>query len=342
MTAAPRLIVEFPAADVPDAAAVQNLLAAARDAAALAAARSVSLLLPEAADGGGPGLDPGILAGILSAGVRGPGATGTVTRPACAPPWLIVTASTSRNAPYNLARRIQSLNRITAGRVGLFLRGTGLDPVTSGAGGSLQTAAGHPSRLLAEYVEVLRRLGASFQEEALIGDRKAGRFADPHSLVPASFAGEIYSVAGALNVPLPSAHRTLLLAEAASIAPGVPVDGVVGPDSSLPEGVDAPAYSTLTWLPAGSRREALDALEWHHGPLPHAVTNGGVPTVAGPSGVVVAGTPDDVAQVLQDTAPEHTLLRVRAGAGDFAGLLDSLFEVLPEQHESRDLQAHAR
>ena len=131
MTAAPRLIVEFPAAAAPDAAAARVLVAAARKAAAVAGARSVPLLLPETADGGGPVLDPGILAGILTADLRGPGTPGTVTRPAGAPPWLIITASTSRNAPYNLARRIQSLNRITGGRVGLFLRADGLDPVTA-------------------------------------------------------------------------------------------------------------------------------------------------------------------------------------------------------------------
>lgn len=346
MTAAPRFIAEFPAADVPDAAAARIVVAAAREAAAVAAARSVPLLLQETPDAGRPGLDPGILAGILTAGLRGPDATGTVTRPACAPPWLIVGASTSRNAPFNLARRIQSLNRVTGGRVGLFLRATGLDPVTASAadaaGGpaGLAASAGQPSRLLAEYVEVLRRLWRSFPEEALIGDRAAGRFADPRSLVPASFAGEVYAVAGALNVPLPSAHHTLLLADAASAAPGLPVDGVIGPDAGAADVLSVPAYGTLTWLPARSRREALDALGWHHGPLPEAVANGGVPAVAGASGLVVAGGPDDVAQVLQDTA--NALLRIRTGAGGFAAALDALFEALPHHHESRDLQAHAR
>ncbi len=319
MTAAPRLIVEFPAAAAPDAAAARVLVAAARKAAAVAGARSVPLLLPETADGGGPVLDPGILAGILTADLRGPGTpgAGTVTRPAGAPPWLIITAGTSRNAPYNLARRIQSLNRITGGRVGLFLRADGLDPVTAGAAAHGTGAAAGPARLLDEYVEVLRRLWQSFPEEALIGDREAGRFADPRSLVPASFSGEAYSVAGSLNVPLPSAHRTLLFADAASAAPGGPVDGIIAPDSGISRAAAAPVYRTVTWIPASAG-------------------------VAAVTGTTVTGTADDVARVLRDGSPDPVLLRVRAGAAQFATLLDALFEALPEQYESRDLQAHAR
>jgi hypothetical protein len=324
MTSAPPLIIEFPAAGVTDSAATKTVVAAARDTAAIAAARSVPLLLPETADGG-PGLDPSILAGILAADLLGPNTAGTVTRPAGAAPRLIVTAATSRNAPYNLARRIQSLNRITCGQVGLFLRADGLDPVTSGASSQGAAATGQ-SRLLSEYVEVLRRLWVSFPEEALIGDREAGRFADPRSLVPASFTGEVYSVGGALNVPLPSAHRTLLLTDAVGTAPGGAVDGVIAPDSNTPDsnipgstqGSGAvPAYRTVTWLPSNR--------------LP----------AEGTRGIEVAGTPDDAARVLLDGPPGHVLLRVRAGASEQAALLDALFDVLPDQHESRDLQAHA-
>ncbi|PVZ53863.1 LLM class flavin-dependent oxidoreductase [Arthrobacter sp. H-02-3] len=342
MTTAPQLIVEFPGVEVSDPEAARTVLSAARDAAAVTAARSVPLLLPETVDGGGPGLDPSILAGILTADLRGPHIAGTVARPADARPWLIATASTSRNAPFNLARRIQSLNRITGGQVGLFLRADGLDPVTSGASAGLAAAVGDRSRLLKEYVAVLRRLWVSFPEEALIGDREAGRFADPRSLVPASFAGEFYSVAGALNVPLPSAHRTLLLADAVTAALGGPVDGIIGPDSTTPDSGAVPVYRTVTWIPAASRSQALDALERQHGSLPRSVINGGVPAATGESGVVVAGTADDAAQVLRDGLPAHSFLRVRTGAVHFTALLDALLDELPELHESRDQQAHAR
>ncbi|PTT69913.1 hypothetical protein [Arthrobacter sp. HMWF013] len=320
MTTAPRLIVEFPGAPAPDAEAARTVVAAARAAAAVATARSVPLLLPETADGGGPGLDPSVLAGILAADLIAPHTSGTVRRPAGAPPRLIVAASSSRNAPYNLARRIQSLNRITCGQVGLFLRADGLDPVTSAAPSSPPTIADSHARLLAEYVEVLRRLWVSFPEEALVGDRDTGRFADPRSLVPASFAGEVYSVAGALNVPLPSAHRTLLLTDAVAAGPAVSVDGVIGPDSGGQEDAAAPNYLTVTWIPAG----------------------GGAPAGTSPEEVVVTGTVDAAARVLREASAGHVLLRVRAAASQLATLLEALFEALPAQHESRDFQAHVK
>lgn len=327
MSPAPSLIVEFPATAVPDAAAVSRVVAAARDAAAVAAARSLHLLLPETHDGGGQALDPSVLAGILAADLLPPNTAGTVTRPAGAPPRLIVTAATSRHAPYNLARRIQSLNRITCGQVGLFVRSDGADPVTRGALAASADAAAEkdPSRLLAEYVDVLRKLWVSFPEEALIGDRDAGRFADPQSLVPASFAGGVYSVAGALNVPLPSAHRTLLLTDAPTTAGTGAVDGIIGqgstaPDSILRAGGGVPAYRTVTWLPTSTR----------------------VPAATGPHGIEVSGTANDAARFLADSVSHHVHLRILAGASELAPLLDALFELLPAHHESRELQAHAR
>ncbi|MFC9772586.1 MULTISPECIES: hypothetical protein [unclassified Pseudarthrobacter] len=322
MSNAPQLIIEFPHVEVPDAEAARSVVAAVRATAAVTAARSVPLLLPEAPDGGGPGLDPGILAGILTADRRGQGASGsgTVIRSAGAPPLLIVTARTSRNAPFNLARRIQSLNRITGGLVGVFLRADGLDPVTSAAAPSPGEALDR-SRLLGEYVEVLRRLWASFPEEALIGHREAGRFADPRSIVPAAFAGEVYAVAGALNVPLPSAHRTLLLADAS--AAGSAVDGVIRAASSSTghtldplDSAGAPAYRTVTWIP------------------------GSAGAVSGSDGVV-AGTADDALRALRNGPRKHVLLRVRAEAGQLPTLLDALFAVQPDHHESREVQAHA-
>ncbi|MEQ7735804.1 hypothetical protein ABQG64_05460, partial [Escherichia coli] len=196
------------------------------------------------------------------------------------------------------------------------------DPVTRDA----LAASGHaaaqknPSGLLAEYANVLRKLWESFPEEALIGDREAGRFADPQSLVPASFGGVVYSVAGALNVPLPSPHRTLLHPDAPAGAGAV--DGIIGQGSAstLSAGGGVAAYRTVTWLP----------------------TSTPVPAADGPLGVDVTGTASDAARFLADSPTNHVHLRIRAGASEFAPLLDALFEVLPAHHESRELQAHAR
>ncbi|MFF1831410.1 hypothetical protein [Paenarthrobacter sp. NPDC058040] len=195
MTLSSRIIVGFP---VPGKDAdPRTIVAAARDAAEAVAEGFGALLLPEllpGVDSTTPGLDPSILAGLLSAYDTAPR--------------IIVEARTSRHAPFNLARRTQTLNRLSGGRVGLFLRDTGVDPVTA-ASGTVQEHAG----LSTEYAEVLERLWSSFPEDALIGDREAGRLADPARLVPPSFVGDVYSVAGALNVPLPPEHRAVVLTE---------------------------------------------------------------------------------------------------------------------------------
>lgn len=209
MTLSRRIIVGFP---VPDKDAdPRRLVRSARDAADAVAEGFGALLLPEV-DSSTPGLDPSILAGLLSAYDTAPR--------------IVVEARTSRHAPFNLARRIQTLSRLSGGRVGVFLRDTGVDPVTTAAGASREQAG-----LSAEYAEVLERLWSSFPEDALIGDQEAGLLADPSRLVPPSFVGEVYSVAGTLNVPLAPEHRAVVLAE---------------------DGGSIRGFRTLTWTPGGT------------------------------------------------------------------------------------------
>jgi len=206
--------------------------------------------LPAAVDAGVAGLilregpagpatiDPSVLAGYL----------------VDSGPALIVEAHTSRHAPYNLARRLQSLARITGGRAGVLLQGDGLDPLTSTNNGNDPATVVDRESATAEYLAVLDALWSSFPEEALLGDAAAGIFANPDLVRPPNFAGSLYRVAGALNIPLQAAHRPLLALEAAG------ADGAAGllDTATIDAILTEPSSSVHT--PAGASARPA---QWH-------------------------------------------------------------------------------
>ncbi|WOF23280.1 LLM class flavin-dependent oxidoreductase [Microbacterium betulae] len=226
MTTSTPVIVQLP---LPGASA-DPLRAAAwtRDAVAAAAELGAeAVLIPHGEE---PALDPTVLAGLLSAdGIDIP---------------LIVEARTGGHAPFNLARRLQTLARITGGRAGLYLRDTGVDPVTAAS----RPGAAAASAVLGEYVRVLRRLWDSFPESALLGDRDAGLFADVDQIAPARHRGETYGVEGALNVPIAPGRRPVVLVDAESLDGDAPVDAVVSRTGTPLAG--ASSYRPLVWRPA--------------------------------------------------------------------------------------------
>lgn len=218
-------IVQLPSPTAADTAS--DVIDAARAVLAIAASRGAdAVILPELGDAL---VDPTVLAGLLSADGHDVA--------------ILVEARTDRHAPFNLARRAQTIARLTGGRAGLYLRGTGVDPVT---------AAGRPgtdrgSDVTAEYAEVLRRLWDSFPLSALLGDREAGLFADIEQIEPARHQGEVFGVEGALNIPIAGEHRPLLLADAEAVGAEAPVDALVGDAGQA----DAPVYRPITWTAAG-------------------------------------------------------------------------------------------
>jgi FMN-dependent oxidoreductase (nitrilotriacetate monooxygenase family) len=139
---------------------------------------------------------------------------------------LFGTATTTYNAPYELARRLATADHITGGRIGWNVVTThnrdaavnfGLDPHPE-----------HDDRYAraSEFVEVVRRLWDSWREDAVVGDRYAGVWADTSRIHPADFHGEYYDVAGALPVPRPPQGHPVL-AQAGSSPAGIELAGEV-------------------------------------------------------------------------------------------------------------------
>lgn len=114
---------------------------------------------------------------------------------------LIGTASTSYNDPYNLARRLLTLDRASGGRLGWNVVTTAGSLAAQNFG--LDAAPPHAERYgrAAEFVDVTLKLWRSFSDEAVVGDKQTGEFLDLDRVPPIDHLGEHFQVRGPLNVP---------------------------------------------------------------------------------------------------------------------------------------------
>ena len=129
---------------------------------------------------------------------------------------LIATASTSYNAPFNLARRFASLDHISGGRAGWNIVTTA--ERTSAQNFGLDDRPSHHERYerAAEFVEVSQRLWDSWEDGAELGDKAAGLYADPGRIHRVDYEGRYFRVRGPLNVPRSPQGRPLLVQAGAS------------------------------------------------------------------------------------------------------------------------------
>ncbi|WP_159502403.1 NtaA/DmoA family FMN-dependent monooxygenase [Microbacterium sp. 18062] len=113
---------------------------------------------------------------------------------------LVATVSTTYSEPWDIARRVASLDLISDGRAAWNIV-TSQDPGT--AGNFSRSAHGDYStryRRAAESVEVVRGLWDSYEDDAFATDKDAERFLDPKRLHRLDHVGEFFSVTGPLNI----------------------------------------------------------------------------------------------------------------------------------------------
>jgi FMN-dependent oxidoreductase (nitrilotriacetate monooxygenase family) len=126
---------------------------------------------------------------------------------------LIGTVSTSFNDPFNLARRLASLDHISRGRAGWNIVTSGTDQEAQNFG--FEKISSHAERYerAREFVEVALKLWGSWDRDALVLDKERGVFADPEKVHELNHHGRYYRVRGPLNVPpLPQGHPVLVQA----------------------------------------------------------------------------------------------------------------------------------
>lgn len=112
---------------------------------------------------------------------------------------VVGTLSTTYSEPFNVARQFASLDHISGGRAGWNV-------VTSPLEGSARNfGKPHPShseryRMAEEYVEVVRGLWDSWEDDAFVRDKETGVFIDKSKLHLLNHRGEFFSVQGPLNI----------------------------------------------------------------------------------------------------------------------------------------------
>ncbi|MBO0767267.1 MAG: LLM class flavin-dependent oxidoreductase [Solirubrobacterales bacterium] len=133
---------------------------------------------------------------------------------------FIATISSTYEEPYNLARRVLSLDRLSHGRAAWNVV-TGVD---AGAAANF-SARPHLSRAeryqrAEEFTDVVTALWDSWEPDAIVADQVTGLFADPEKVHKINHHGIHFDVEGPLNVPHSPQGRPVLF-QAGGSPPGL-------------------------------------------------------------------------------------------------------------------------
>jgi FMN-dependent oxidoreductase (nitrilotriacetate monooxygenase family) len=130
---------------------------------------------------------------------------------------LVATASTTYNEPYNLARRLSTLDHLSHGRASWNIVTTFIPDVAANFG--TNQLPNHDDRYerAEEFVDVVTRLWDSWEDEALVGDKASGQFADAGHIHAIDHHGAHYSVRGPLTLPRSPQGRPVLYQSGSSV-----------------------------------------------------------------------------------------------------------------------------
>jgi FMN-dependent oxidoreductase (nitrilotriacetate monooxygenase family) len=114
---------------------------------------------------------------------------------------LVATITTSFEEPFNVARRIASLDHVSRGRAAWNVV-TSFDPaIAENFGSSPMLGRDERYARAAEFVSVVRALWDSWRDDAIIGDKSCEHFTAPGAIRPIDHRGKYFSVKGPLTVP---------------------------------------------------------------------------------------------------------------------------------------------
>jgi FMN-dependent oxidoreductase (nitrilotriacetate monooxygenase family) len=124
---------------------------------------------------------------------------------------LISTLSTSFSEPYNVARMFASLDHISHGRAAWNVVTSGMPEEALNFGRDASIVHAERYARATEYVEVVKALWDSWEDEALLLDRQSGLFADPAKVHRLQHDGAHFAVRGPLNVPRPPQGHPIIV-----------------------------------------------------------------------------------------------------------------------------------
>lgn len=124
---------------------------------------------------------------------------------------LIGTVSTSFEEPYNVARRFSSLDHLSHGRAAWNIVTTADAAAAQNFGAQPHLPRAERYARAEEFVDVVKALWDSWDDDALIVEQDTGRFTAPGSVRRIDHRGTHYHVAGPLNVPRSPQGRPVLV-----------------------------------------------------------------------------------------------------------------------------------
>jgi len=131
---------------------------------------------------------------------------------------LVGTATTTYNQPYHLARMFASLDHLSRGRAAWNIVTSGLKFEASNFGDN--ELPDHDMRYdrAREFVEVVKGLWDSWEDDAFIREKQSGIFVDTTKLHFLNHRGDYFSVRGPLNIARPPQGYPVLVQAGASDA----------------------------------------------------------------------------------------------------------------------------
>lgn len=123
---------------------------------------------------------------------------------------LIATVSTTYNEPYHVARKFASLDHISGGRAGWNIVTSASEAEAHNFGIERPAHAARYARAT-EFLDVVTKLWDSWEDDAILGDRTRGLYADTGKIHPIEHAGEHFRVRGPLNTSRPPQGHPLLV-----------------------------------------------------------------------------------------------------------------------------------
>lgn len=116
---------------------------------------------------------------------------------------LAATVSTSYAEPFNVARQFASLDHISGGRIAwnVVTSTSQTAPLNFGLSEQIDHATRY--RQAREFVDIVKGLWDSWEDDAFVGDQDEVVYFDPEKCHVLNHAGEFFSVRGPLNVARP-------------------------------------------------------------------------------------------------------------------------------------------
>src|SRR5579875_1086228 len=129
---------------------------------------------------------------------------------------LVATASTSYNEPYHVARKFASLDHLSGGRAGWNVVTSWTDAEAQNFNREKHFDYDTRYERAAEFVEVVRGLWDSWDDDAFTFDQQNGIYFDPGKMHVLNHKGKHFSVRGPLSIPRCPQGRPLIVQAGAS------------------------------------------------------------------------------------------------------------------------------